>query len=104
MGLFQRFARTVESAEPGIVDGPAEDADREPAPAYYAEDHPKAGLWERPLTTAPVQVERHCPGCTGLTRTVRQLQDERRQLRAQLARHELAATRGQRLRPSEQLP
>lgn len=102
--LFQGIRRIAEAAEPGIVDGPAEDADREPVAAYYAEDHPKAGLWERPLNTPPVQVEHHCKGCTGLARTVRLLQDERAELRRRLVGYELAATSKQRLRPSEQLP
>lgn len=45
-----------------------------------------------------------CTGCTGLQQTVQALQNERRDLRAQLARHELAAIREQRLKPSQQLP
>jgi len=48
--------------------------------------------------------DRQCPSCAGLLETVAMLKDERGSLRKRLAGYELAATRGQLLQPSEQLP
>lgn len=54
--------------------------------------------------TAPV-TDRHCANCPGLEQTIALLQDERRDLRKQLAGYQLAATRDQEIRPvSSQLP
>src|SRR5262245_47211483 len=68
------------------------------------EDSPAAGRFiDRP--TPPLPTGLHgCPRCAGLRDTVQQLRDERAALRRQLARYELAATRDQQLRPSEQPP
>lgn len=79
-------------------------------PERRPEDHPNAGRHERlaariPATPAPLPVADGCPGCAGRDRVIRELHGERAQLRGKLARHELAATREQQLRPvTEQLP
>lgn len=43
-----------------------------------------------------------CPHCDGYKRVIRDLEDERKQLRARVARHELPATRELRLAPPGQ--
>lgn len=74
---------------------------------HRPEDHPNAGRHERlaaRIPATPPPVADGCPGCAGRDHVIRELQDERKQLRARLAAFQLATTREQRLGSPIQLP
>ena len=57
------------------------------------EDSPQAGRYIDRPTPPPLPAEPpECPSCAGLQRTIRLLEDERAQLRKQLARAQLRGT------------
>lgn len=110
-GLFERFRRTVEAAEPGIVPTPADMDDQAPARAIQATDEQLIASLRRELAARDTTIgrlqeqllarptvptsDRHCPNCEGLKRTIGLLREERRELRGRLASYQIEATRGQ---------
>lgn len=119
-GLFERFRRAVEAAEPGIVPTPADMDDDAPARAIQATDEQLIASLRRELAARDTTIgrlqeqllarptvptsDRHCPNCAGLEKTIALLQDERGELRRRLTGYQLAETRGQRLRHTEPAP